>query len=289
MTIEIPDWSAYELTIMRVGLAFVLLTTARVRRPRDEQPNPVGVARLVDLSVLGRPAVFTWFDRVMAGGIVLFAAGMATPAAAAVLAVGFTCVLTLDLSQGWVGHGRHLVAIALWAQAGARLAWWGADRLDVDLGHLVLGDPESTAAWWTIQAMAAAYFASGVSKVALSGLRWVQDSPYLLLRSVSRAAMAPHEIPTNIDGRYANAFVARLSPHLGVARLVFGLGLLLELAAPFALVNRWTLVAGGVCLLVLHRVNALVLRTRFPNYEALLVLFWVNPQYLVGELFGLTG
>ena len=56
MSLSIPDWSATELQIMRIGLGFVVIKTFSrmlILRPAHNLRHPVGLARIVDLRPLG--------------------------------------------------------------------------------------------------------------------------------------------------------------------------------------------------------------------------------------------
>ena len=65
--------------------------------------------------------------------------------------------------------------------------------------------------------------------------------------------------------------------------VVFGAGLMLELFAPLSLLNRATLVVGGLALITFHKANGAILSLAFRQSQRVLVILFVNVPYLVVE------
>lgn len=290
MIFDPPAWSGYELDAMRVLLALVMLTQAWPWEQASTQDVPIGVARLLDLTWLARPAVRRWSRWSSDLAVLLYVGGWAPMWALLWLSLVFGLTMTLKYSSGMVSHGHHLVAVTLVAQAAAHVTWELGEELDADLGRLVLGSADATAVWWTVQAIAAAYFVSGVTKVARSSLLWSWDSPALLLHLVSRSEMARHEFHATDRARSISRAAAEwLVQRPAVTRVMFSAGLLVELAAPLGLVNRTTLVVAGGAFLALHFVNGVVLLTRFRLFELIVLIYFVNVPYLAVEAAHLVG
>jgi hypothetical protein len=63
----------------------------------------------------------------------------------------------------------------------------------------------------------------------------------------------------------------------------------LELLAPVALVNRFTLLLGGIGLIALHKAIGGVLLLKFKLYQLVLCIYLVNIPFLVVETLRWTG
>jgi hypothetical protein len=291
VTVQVPDWSTTELDIMRVGLAFVVIRTFSrmlVLRPLHSFPHPVGLARAVDLRVIASRRVATWLQHgayVAAAG---YAAGLLVPVALAYLAVVLVVETTYRSSDGCVDHGDHLLAVVLIAQAGATVLWNAADRWNWDLGSLLGSSQQSTAVWWGIQAIAAVYLTSGLAKIVNTSGRWIARSTSLLPAGYGRAETQRMTAKANsVDGREAariagaERLIAALSNRLPLAQCAFAGGLLIELAAPIGLLGETILMVTGLGLIALHVGSQLLLRLPFPEFQLLVLVYFVNVPRLL--------
>ena len=289
MIFDPPDWATYELAIMRGLLFLVLVRMIPSAPPRQGPTRPVGLARLIDLYRLdGR--IYAALRVGLAPAGVLFVIAATAPFGAAYLAIVVVLSVTLESSQGSMDHGRHLPMVAVVAQFAGGVGYGLADLLDWQPSSLILHDAGRTMTWWTVQATMAVYFVSGVSKLARSGFMWVGEAHHLGVTTVARAETGLLDQPRRTDRRDRAARIAGgLSSHRLIAMLVFGGGLWLELAAPFALVNRVTLLVGGLAFIALHRSIGVFLLLPFRRYQWTLLIFFVNVPYLVVEAVGLLG
>ena len=80
---------------------------------------------------------------------------------------------------------------------------------------------------------------------------------------------------------------ARRYPRL--TRLVVGGGLAMELLAPLALYSRLTLLAGGLMLLLFHRMNGRYMGLHFVSNQRLLAIFFLNGPYALAYLLTFSG
>ena len=115
-----------------------------------------------------------------------YAADRLVPFALAYLSVALIVEMTYRSSDGSVDHGDHLLASVLIAQVAATVVWNAADRWSWDLGCPRANSQQATAVWWSIQAIAAVYFTSGLSKLINTGGRWIGRSTGLLLAGYGR-------------------------------------------------------------------------------------------------------
>ncbi len=283
MSLDIPNWSATELDLMRIGLGLTTVwafMTAAALRPDSGQLAPVGIARFVNIGWMGSRQIFRFVQFVACAAALFFAADMATPYAVSVMAVAMLINVTFVSSQGSVNHGSHLLLIVLLAEAsgyGAHALFAESDKAEETL----FASTSATASWWAIQAIAAAYFASGLTKLVNSRGRWVQNSPGLLMDALSRQetwALLGSQPPKVLE-RAANVtdFLLR---HIRIAQMLFAAGLLIELSAPLGLCGVGILALVGIGLIALHMANGLLLGLSFPLYQLLVLTFYVNPAQL---------
>lgn len=286
MTVQIPDWSATELQIMRLGLGFVVIKTFSrmlIFRPSHGLRHPVGIARVVNLRLVASRSVVKWMQYGAYVAALCYAADRLVPFALAYLSVALIVEITYRSSDGSVDHGDHLLAAILTAQTLAVVVWNAADRWGWDLGVLLGNSQQATAVWWSIQAIAAVYFTSGLSKLINTGGRWIGRSTRLLLAAYGRLE-TQRMTPKGSSGagreaagiRNADALISALSNRLGLAECVFAAGLIIELASPIGLLGEAVLMVAGLGLIALHVGNQVMLRLPFPEYQLLVLIYFVN-------------
>jgi hypothetical protein len=286
MTLAIPDWSATELQVMRIGLGFVVIKTFSrmlILRPVHNLRHPVGLARVVDLRLLSSRTVVKALQYGAYLAALCYAADRLVPFALGYLSVALILEITYRSSDGSVDHGDHLLATVLIAQFAATVVWNAADRWSWNLDVLAANSQQATAVWWSIQAIAAVYFTSGMSKLINTGGRWIGRSTGLLLagfgrletqRMTPKGSAANGREPAGI--RNAEIVLSALSSRPVLVQCVFAAGLLIELASPIGLLGESVLMAAGLSLIALHVGNQVMLRLPFPEYQLLILIYFVN-------------
>ncbi len=185
--------------------------------------------------------------------------------------------MTFRSSFGSVNHGDHLLAVVLTAQLAGVVVWNAAQQWNWDLGRLGAGSQGATAAWWTVQAILAVYFTSGLAKVINSRGRWIQRSPGLLLASLARVDTDRlMGMQSWGAGKESDGLVTWLLARPNLARAVFASGLLVELGSPIGLFGETALLFVGLALLALHRANGRLLGLPFPDYQLLVLVYLVD-------------
>jgi hypothetical protein len=284
MGIEAPTWSSTELDIMRIGLGFAVIKTfSRMQafRPSGELPYPVGIAHFVNLRWAASQTAVRWIQQGAYVAALCLAAGYVVPIALAYLTLATLVEVTFQSSSGSVNHGQHLLAVVLTAQTAATLVWNAATRWDWDLGVLAQSQ-QSTAVWWTIQVIAAVYFTSGLSKVINTGGRWIARSPMLLLSAFERGD-TDRMMGARGQARAGRAvnFASWLLERPLLTQCIFACGLVVEMAAPIGLLGTLALAVMGLALIALHKANRRLLGLPFPEYQLLVLVYFVNvPQIL---------
>jgi hypothetical protein len=285
MSLRIPSWSTTELDVMRVGLGFVVIKTftgIEFFRPTGELPHPVGIARVLDLSWVASRAAARWIRYGAYAAALCYAADLLVPLALLFLTAAAIVEVTFRSSYGSVNHGQHLLAVVLTAQTMATLLWNAATHWHWDLGAVLAHSQQATAAWWTVQAIIAVYFTSGLAKLINTRGRWIQRSPMLLLSSYARVD-TDRMMGARSWGRSGEsaALVSWLFERPAITQCVFAAGLLIELTAPIGLFGETVLMVIGLALIALHQGNELLLGLPFPEYQLLVLVYLVNlPQLL---------
>jgi hypothetical protein len=284
MILEPPSWSTVELDAMRIGLGFVVFrrfSTMRLLRPTEDLPHPVGIARVIDLRGATSPLVAPWIRYAAYVATLCYAAGVLVPLALPLLTAVVVADLTLRLSQGAVNHGHHLLAVVLTAQTAATALWIAADHWSWHLS-LLQESRDSTVVWWTVQAILAVYFTSGLSKLLNTRAHWIQRSPMLLMSAYSR--LDTDRMNNEVSWRASDRAIAPifwLFERPKIAQGVFAAGLLVELVAPIGLLGKTVLTFTGLGLIGLHRGNTLLLGLSFTEFQLLVLIYLVNvPQLL---------
>lgn len=262
---------------MRAWFAWVMLRTLPTLEVRGSFRFPVGWAAFGGLGWLTRPGVGGVLRFGFDIALVAYVAGLGPPIALGLLLAVWTLTVTANSSHGAINHGHVLIGVVLAAQFGGWVTHWGAGA---DAGRWTLATSDQTMVWWTVQAVTAAYAASGIAKVVDSGFGWLRDADDLVLYAAANSRPGPAQARRR-------RIVGWVGAHRGLARLGFGAGLVAEILAPLSLYNRWSLVAGGVILWTFHRANQEFLGLAFGSYRQILLIYFVNVGYLVARPLGL--
>ena len=266
---------------MRGLLGWLIWRMLPAQVPFTTQPFPLGLARFADLTWLADPAAFGWLRLIAVPAIALYVLGVAPLLAIGYLAALLTACGALENAQGAIGHHLQLLCLVLIAQwlvhafAAAR-ARPGAPRGLVRPG----ADTHNRAAQAAKLMIAAAYVASGWTKLIASKGLWIAQLPDISLQLVKTHANTYYD--TLITPTGWSAELPRLiAAHPQLTRLAFTPGLLLELGAALALTGRRAGCAVGLGLLAMHLLARVVMELGFLAHEWLLVIFFVNVPWLV--------
>ncbi len=253
------------LFIMRLCFSLLLLSAIPWGSELfKEQPHPLGLAQWIDFTFLSRPAVARAAFFLSALGLAAYTAGKwprvaLTPAA--LCGVGFG---TLAMSQGAQNHNTQLLVLCLLAQ-------W--------IVHLVRGGGVAAgrqAVYWTNVVIASGYVVCGVVKLVRSNGIWIWKAPLLTAQLLKTNWSAYYDDLTPLPA-WLEPMTRLFLEHPSLARVFFGSGLVLELAAILALLSRrWALVV-GLALIALHLSISVVMNLNFTTHMWILAIFWVLP------------
>jgi hypothetical protein len=284
VTIAVPSLSATAFDVTRIGLGLVVvLKFSKIEffRPDGKATSPVGLARVVDLRRLSSRRAARWIQYVVYVATLCYVSGRLAVVALPVLALATIVEATLRSSYGSVNHDFHLLAIVLVAETGAIMLWNASTRFGWQLDRVLADSQRATVWWWSVQAIIAVYFTSGLTKLINTRGRWIFRSPGLLLSArglmdIDRLMGVERGGGSGRSGYVAQALLRRLS----FARCVFAVGLITELASPLGLLGPAALALVGIALIALHVANWQLLALSFWDYQLLVVAFLVLPQVL---------
>ena len=268
MVIEHAGW---EMFLMRLFLLWPIWLGVVGSVP-DVQPHPTGIAHFMDLTWLGFPSVqmgVKWIFGFCAVGYLLgWWKGVASGVMVAIL-IGKGTLLN---SLGATDHTGQLLALVVLGQSmvygfqGKR--GWTDNQAQVWAIH------------WSKVIIAASYVSAGVCKLLVHDPLWIVRVPYMALQVMKTNLQNSANDGSLVISRLAMEFPYWVMEHPQLARVFFGVGLVLELMAFLALVGRgWALMV-GVGLLGLHFGVEILMGLNFRNHSYLLVIFYVNAPWL---------
>ena len=245
------EHAPWELFCMRGFLAWVLWRMLPGTVPFTAQPFPGGLARLADLTFLSDPPVFAVLRGLALVALPLYVLGVAPLLSLGYLAALLTAVGALENSQGAIGHHLQLLCLVTLAQW---LAYAAAALRPPPGASRGLGLPAAAAHGRAVQAaklmIAAAYVASGWTKLIASQGLWVAQLPDISLQLVKTHANVYYDYYARRLGdglapahcRASLAHAARVHP-----RPVAGARRRARAHRPPCGVFRWPRPAGDAC------------------------------------------
>lgn len=292
-----------ELFWMRLGIALLAIYAITGRVYETGQPDPVGLARWIDFTFLGRSEPlwrialfgldipFHWWTLAVAAGMALYVSGRLVAPGLLVATFFVLGYGALKNSQGAATHHLQGLALVLLVQA-ACYAWRavaGRGEVDPDPSARRL-ETHRTAAWMGMQAFVASYVVTAVTKLVRSEFGWIRDAEFFPLQ-LEKARMSDYynvlEILPGSGGWFDRMTVALTDAFIAsptFCRAFLGAGLFLELTAFLALGGRRWALAYGLLIILFHLTVSHVMQLTFElNMLAALVLL-VNIPFWIGRL-----
>jgi hypothetical protein len=272
----------WEMLLMRAAFAWLLWRLLPAGVPFTTQPFPTGLARLADLSFLADAGTFSFLRAGAGAGLVLYAFGVAPVVTLLWPVALLTACGALENSQGATGHHLQLpclVALGQWCVYAADAV--RAARARPPGLALVPTEAQRRAIQAAKLVIASGYVASGCVKLIASGGLWFWQVADIPVQFVKAAANEHYDTLAPLPEWLTRDLPALMAAHPNLTRLAFAPGLLLELAALFALTGRGPALALGLGLLTMHWLVDTFMRISFASHEWLLVIFFVNVPWLV--------
>jgi len=285
-----PDYARYELFLIRGLFALIIWDAMPAAITIPSNPTKVGLGHWINLEFLAQPQVLASCRWLLAGCLVLYTAGRLVQFAMPLTLFLLVAAGTIGASFGATTHSTQIVTLCLLAQCG----WYVFAALR---RHPIGLHEHRGAAFAGVQAIAAAYVISAISKLAGDG-NWLADAvKNFQIQATKNQRMKYYNVlseQTAETGRGLQGVLhSILSPALNLVEhllltsplwraLFLGGGFMLELFAFLALVGRKMslLIGGSLILFHLSVFEIMGLRFRYNIY--LLLIFLVGVPYWLG-------
>ena len=263
-------YAPWEMFLMRLAILWPCWSLVE-RQVVAVQPTPNGLAHFVDLTFLARPEV-------QSGVVIAFfiAAIFYVIDRWALPALGIITALliakgTLINSQGAINHSLQLLVLVLLAQWIVKLALRRAPR----------NERQAREIHWSKIVIAASYVSSAFVKLFASNVFWVARVPYLALQIIKSNLQSYYTDLEPMATGWVAEFPYWVASHPNLARLFFSGGLLLELGAFLALINRRWALGIGLLILLFHESISFLMSIDFKNHVWLVLIFFINLPWVI--------
>ena len=276
MKLPAIHYGPWERAAMRVLFALVVAWHLPTDLAYDDLPKPNGLARLVDLTFLLNATVFDIFRYTAYAALLLYVARLWWSIALPYLAAFSIAAGSIFNSQGAISHHLQIVSLVLVAQTAAH--WF--DRLTARRVPLAEGaHGEDRAISWSLQAIAATYLVSGLTKLIETSGAWILQSPLVALQVVKSNEQDFYDaLDPSRTGRGV-AVAEWMLQHPLIVGAAMTAGLLLELGAPAILLGRGWAAGYGLALILFHESIHRVMKLHFEWNEYLLWIYLVNVPF----------
>lgn len=290
---------SWEWLIMRLLMAVLVFADLQEFKPFTftSQPEPRGIAQVVDLSFLGHEGPINlgalgrldlpvfgmvrfdgpgWFDTMAVLALLLgavYAWGRWLAVVTPLLALVHLLPWTLSNSQGFTHHGHQLVSMVLVVQSGVHL-WWAWYRRQ---GETPL-PLRSYLVFYTQGMIAISYVTCAFTKLLATRGGWLWTSNNICIEIVKSHRLQYY---SGLEPEFAAdpAGAHWLLEHPWTTRLLFDSGFFLELLAIVALRDRkWALIT-GLAIIGFHQSVWWLMKLEFPNHLTLIEIFLVNVPF----------
>lgn len=284
-------YRGWEMVVMRVLFALVVLAAYPNRVATADPDQVVGMARWISLDWLAQPG---WLDAcrwLLIGALVLYASGWLQLISLPVMTFLTLAPATLANSQGAAHHHMQALGLVLLAQ------WmWFTWRAFAAREPLRAGRRTHVLnIFYSQQVIVATYVTTALWKLWKTKLGWIREAKNFPVQlAKTRDAEFYNKLEpagTEVEGWFGkfDAWFATVTPHLevflfahpNVCRMVIGSGLLLELFAFLAMVGRRSRLLYGSLLILFHLIIGRVMNLNFEYNMFLLLIFFVNLPWLV--------
>jgi len=275
------DWwtrrDAWELRLQRVALALLVYAAFDAEPRYLGQPYPVGIAAWIDFSFLGDRTAAVWAELALIAALACYVAGRAMPFAVAVMAFLYIGAGALAYSQGMLEHHTQLLGMVLLAQL---LAY-----VQAGLRPSATANRHALATHYSVEVIAAAYVLAGLMKIVLSRGQWLAEAP-MIVTDIAKAHGQEFCSSGDLAWLTRADFIAGLIlAHPYVTRALLAPAVVFELGAAAAVLGRTSAMIVGLGLFAMHRGIDTMMAIRFPQNEALVLIYFVNAPYLLVRLW----
>ena len=267
----------YERLFMRAAFAWVVLVSTPAALNVHSLPAPNGLARLIDLTFLTDPGRLAALHIVLLVALGFYIARVFCWLALPVALLINVAVNTVANSQGAIHHAAQIVSLALLAQTAAHFygLWlrWRASPIAIALEEREIA--------WAQQAVAAAYFVAGLTKLINTHGAWIFRARFMGVQ-IFKTGYQEYYNRLDSTGLEQQVAIAQFAAaHGTLIAFIAALGLGLELLAPVMLLGRWWGLALGCGFVAFHLSISSVMQLSFLFHQLLVLIFIVSPIYWI--------
>ena len=278
---QAPALSERQSAVVRLFFAVLVWFTIPGASSLVDQPHPVGLAHLFDVSFISNPGVMPAIKWGIIPVLAVYITGRLPLVTLPIMLLATVLPGTLDNSQakGAIQHSQQVVSLITLAQLiyhiAVRTKWLDHSRLERGRWEVFAGQ----------QAIVAAYTVTALTKLFRSGLGWIADSKNFPIQMTKNIRMQYYN---TLESETVQGFWAKTSawgqelflqsPNL--CRLLLSTGLLLELFAVLALLGKRWAATYGLLLIMFHVMGRTMTGLNFRYHMAALLIFLVLPCLL---------
>lgn len=275
---DVPHTGIFAIRILFAALVYWTVPAAI---GLGQQPHPVGLARIFDLTFLSAPGVMPAIRIGLIPIFTVYVLGKLPVTCLALMLLATVLPGTLDNSQGSTQHSQQVVSLITLAlllyHLAARTRFINHDHLQRGRWEVFMGQ----------QAIIAAYTVTALTKLLRSGLGWIRDSANFPIQMTKNIRMQHYNTleAEAVDGFWGRTSAAAQqlfldSPNL--CRVLLSSGLLLELFAILALLGRRWAAVYGALLITFHLMVRTMTGLHFRYHLAAIFIFLILPAIAIG-------
>jgi hypothetical protein len=267
------DWSPRMMLVMRFCIAALVLGLAMHRGlvPYEMEADKAhGLAKIAPLMWFLEPATFVAAQVLATLGLAAFVVGYRPQWSLLLPLIYGTIAGTLRQSKGDITHSTQIFYMTLLAMWVAYAALAAQKKHGVETHRIALKA--------AILMVAASYVASGMVKVKASDGQWIARVPSMAVQMVKSNLSDYYSKPQGeISEVFSDKAPKFFSEQPGLAKVVFGSGLLMELGAFVLILSRRWALAAGLALIFMHLGISLLMAIEFWGHMGLLTVLCVLP------------
>ena len=274
-----PHYAGWERLAMRVLFALVVARHIPLSLDYNSLPLPNGLARIVDLTFLLDPSVFTTWRYVLYATLVLYVLRIAWSIVLPFITFFSVAVGSVINSHGAIAHYLQIVALVLLAQT---IAHFYNLICEYRTGSPTDGSGgEDRIVRASQQAIAATYLVSALTKLINSGGAWILQSPFIAVQIVKTTEQDFYDTLDPARAGSGVAIAEWMAHHPLIVAAVLTSGFLLELTAPLLLLGRGWAAFYGIAFLTFHESVHRVMKLQFVYNEYLAWIYLVNVPFWI--------
>jgi hypothetical protein len=276
------QFGALEMTLMRLFFAVLVFfaikwETGNLHPVKSDDEDAVGLTRLFSLDFLIHLKPVLLWQIVTILGLIAYVSSM-LPVAGLFPALFFTLGIgSLNASQGALNHSTQLVAMILLGQFLVYAVPLVMTRKGPTLSWLMPADTvHRRALYVSLVIFAACYVVSGWVKLDNSDWKWMGNVVPGLALELQKTNWSSYYDTLEPVPVALTSVVSLMNDHPTLARLFFGMGLLIELGAFLIVLGRRWAFFYGLAIIVMHLSISRLMQLDFWYHILAALIFLVN-------------